>query len=249
MEIAVQTPAWSTDRQALAVTLTDSASTANPRNVPAVVSFDETFSLRLAAWQGHSPALSPDGRWLAYLTFQTSGSLATVPGEARVDILDLETGAVNTALALADLPASRPFDQLLALSWSPDGARLALVARRGGTDHLFDLRMTGAAPGQVDAISEIAVPTASFRLVGFSADSQYLAVANDLFPTTRLVVLDLGAPARPAFEANASSAAWSPTGHQLAIANAAGLYIADPLTGETQWVKGGDCAPSWHDLH
>jgi len=244
MEVVNQRPVWSADHRALAVTLMDSASLANARTVPAVITFDENFSLLLAAWEGHSPSLSPDGRWLAYITRQAAGVLTEAPEAARVDILDLETGTVDTVLTLADLPV----DQLVDLSWSPDGARLALVARQGSTDHLFDVTLIEAMPNRVASIREIAVPTASFHLAGFSSDSQYLAVASTSAPTTRLVVLDLGAAAAPAFEANVSVAVWSPAGHQLAVANAAGLFIAQPATGETQWIQDGDCAPAWHSV-
>jgi hypothetical protein len=238
--------AWSADRQALAITLTDGVAAADTRTVPALVTFEDPFNLVLAAWEGRSPVVSPDGRWLAYITTQTAGLRTLSAAEARVDLLDLETRAVFTVLALADLPSDGPLDQLTALAWSPDGSRLAVTANFGNADELFSVALDGAAPGAIEAVIKVPVPVEDFQLVGFSADGQYLAAWEDSLPVTRLLVLDLAQPGGRAFAANADSAVWSPTGHRLAIANAAGLFVADPTTGQTQWVAAGACVPSWN---
>jgi Tol biopolymer transport system component len=234
------------------VTLTDGVSAADARTLPAIIAFDNPFSLMMAAWQGHSPALSPDGRWLAYITTQATDARTAAPAQARVEIMDLETNTTRTILALADLAADQALDQLTTLQWSPDASRLALVASLGNSDVLYLLQLDTAAAGVVVSRQMIPVPFNDFELGGFSPDSQYLTVADNFVgnaaSTTRLGVLDLNSPGTTVFGANGSWAAWAPSGHRLAISNAAGLYVADPITGEVQWITGGDCIPSWHTL-
>jgi hypothetical protein len=254
MEVAVprDQPAWSANRQALAFTLTDNALAVNgrtlPRALPAILAFDGTQQLTLAAWEGRAPTLSPDGRWLAYITNQVAGTLST-SAEARVELLDLETKTASVALRPADLPTERPVDLLTGLSWSPDGQRLALIARQGSEDHLFVLRLGETPSSQLESITELPVPAASFQLAGFSFDGEFLAVAEIAAAGSRLLVLEANSPGAPIFEANARLAAWSPNDHLLAIANAAGLYVADPASGEAHWVAGGDCRPSWRSAN
>jgi Tol biopolymer transport system component len=239
-------PVWSANRQALAVTLTDGVSAAETRTVPAIVAFDDPFILVVAAWQGHSPALSPDGQRLAYITTQAVGARAADTAAARVEVLDLVTGSTTAAVTLADLPASHPLEQFTALGWSPDGTRLAVVASQGNSDYVYAVQLAEAGANLIDSINTVLVAPTHVQLVGFSADSDFLALANPAGPATRLLVLNLNEPGMPIFEANAASAAWSPSGHHLAISNGAGLFVADPTTGETQWVTGGECVPSWH---
>ncbi len=250
MEVAVprDQPAWSANRQALAFTLTDNALAVDARTLPAILAFDGTQQLTLAAWEGHAPTLSPDGRWLAYITNQVAGTLST-SAEARVELLDLETKAASVALGPADLPTERPVDLLTDLSWSPDGQRLALVARQGSDDHLYVLHLGETLSGPLKSITELAVPAASFQLAGFSFDGELLAVAESAATGPRLLVLAVNAPGAPIFEATASLAAWSPNDHLLAIANAAGLYVADPASSEVHWVAGGECRPSWRSAN
>jgi Tol biopolymer transport system component len=251
MELAERSadPVWSANRQTLAFTLTDAVGSRTSRTVPAIVAFDDPFSMVVAAWQGISPALSPDGRWLAYITTQAADSLTIAPTEARIEVLDLETNNIYPVLTLAELFNSRPVDQFTGLSWSPDGTRLAAIASLGNFDFLYALALETGTPNVIKSVSEVAVPIADFELVGFSADSQFLAVSNSASTTRRLMVLDLEGAEAPVFAANADAAAWSPGGHRLAIANAAGLYVAEPDTGVVQWVTDGNCTPSWHPLH
>jgi hypothetical protein len=34
----------------------------------------------------------------------------------------------------------------------------------------------------------------------------------------------------------------------VAIAGPAGLFVADPATGQEQWIAAGDCTPAWYAL-
>lgn len=69
---------------------------------------------------------SPDSRWIAYLTGDTTPDIA---------IVNIETGEIRV---LAPNPAKD-----VNPDWSPDGARLAFASNRNGKDEIFVVRMDG----------------------------------------------------------------------------------------------------------
>jgi TolB protein len=77
-----------------------------------------------------SPAWSPDGRQLAYVSFETQ--------KAAVWVQDLATG---TRRMVASFRGSNS-----APAWSPDGARLAVTLSQDGIAQLYTMAAAGGAP-------------------------------------------------------------------------------------------------------
>jgi Tol biopolymer transport system component/predicted Ser/Thr protein kinase len=76
---------------------------------------------KLAAADGDqtlaTPACSPDGRWVAYLSTRQSEQGAS---STTLEIQPAEGGPANTVVAESDLPKGSSFDHWEGLSWSPD---------------------------------------------------------------------------------------------------------------------------------
>ncbi|MBM4131316.1 hypothetical protein FJ250_09880, partial [bacterium] len=109
-------------------------------------------------YQHTEPALSPDGRWLA---FMRSGcvipdSLATCTGLA-IWMVDMTTAGAGDGYGARAFPVTREYSRIEAPAWSPDGRRLVfsggmdVAGRRGVGTELFtiDFDTTGLATGTV----------------------------------------------------------------------------------------------------
>jgi TolB protein len=104
-----------------------------------------------------SPAWSPDGRWLAYVSFEDQ--------KAVVWVQDLVTG---TRRRLANFRGSNS-----APAWSPDGQRLAVALSQDGSTQLYTLATTGGAPERLTRSSGIDTePT-------YSADGKSVYFVSD----------------------------------------------------------------------
>ncbi len=104
-----------------------------------------------------SPAWSPDGRWLAYVSFEDQ--------KAVVWVQDLVTG-VRRRLANFRGSNSAP-------AWSPDGQRLAVALSQDGGTQLYTLATSGGAPERLTRSSGIDTePT-------YSADGKSVYFVSD----------------------------------------------------------------------
>ena len=128
------------------------------------------FSLIVADSDGHneqavltqnepimSPAWSPDGSQLAYVSFET--------GHAVVYVQSLYT---NQRRVLADFRGSNS-----APAWSPDGKQMALVLTRDGSSQIYLARPDGSD------IRRITFSGAIDTEPHFSPDGQYLLFTSD----------------------------------------------------------------------
>ncbi len=104
-----------------------------------------------------SPAWSPDGSHLAYVSFET--------GHAVVYVQSLYT---NQRVALADFRGSNS-----APAWSPDGKQLAVVLTRDGGSQIYLIRRDGSD------IRRITFKGAINTEPNFSPDGQYLLFTSD----------------------------------------------------------------------
>ncbi|MDH4234090.1 MAG: Tol-Pal system beta propeller repeat protein TolB [Gallionella sp.] len=104
-----------------------------------------------------SPAWSPDGSHLAYVSFET--------GHAVVYAQSLFTGQRKV---LADFSGSNS-----APAWSPDGKQLAIVMTRDGGSQIYLVRPDGSG------IRRIGISDAIDTEPNFSPDGQYLLFTSD----------------------------------------------------------------------
>ncbi len=128
------------------------------------------FSLIVADSDGHneqavltqnepimSPAWSPDGSHLAYVSFEN--------GHAAVYVQSLYT---NQRMAVADFRGSNS-----APAWSPDGKQLAVVLTRDGSSQIYLIRPDGGD------LRRITFSGAIDTEPNFSPDGQYLLFTSD----------------------------------------------------------------------
>jgi TolB protein len=104
-----------------------------------------------------SPAWSPDGSHLVYVSFET--------GHAVVYVQSLFT---NQRMVLAGFPGSNS-----APSWSPDGKYLAIVLTRDGSSEIYLIRPDGSGLRRLTFIDGIATEPS------FSPDGQTLLFTSD----------------------------------------------------------------------
>ncbi|MHB1237656.1 MAG: Tol-Pal system beta propeller repeat protein TolB [Gallionella sp.] len=104
-----------------------------------------------------SPAWSPDGSHLVYVSFET--------GHAVVYVQSLFT---NQRMKLADFSGSNS-----APSWSPDGKQLAIVLTRDGSSEIYLLRPDGSGIRRLTFINAIATEPS------FSPDGQTLLFTSN----------------------------------------------------------------------
>lgn len=119
------------------------------------------------------PALSPDGRRLAYIRRDHDGSalwLADADG-GDAEVLDIDGG---------DLVLSDPYWP----AWSPDGARLAFSAELDGQSDLFSVALDG---GDLERLTD---DPAEDRHPAWSPDGKRLAFSSDRDGSFQIYTMD-----------------------------------------------------------
>jgi TolB protein len=125
-----------------------------------VVADSDGYNEQVVLEQGEpimSPAWSPDGSHLVYVSFET--------GHAVVYVQSLFT---NQRMAVADFSGSNS-----APSWSPDGKQLAIVLTRDGSSEIYLMRPDGSGLRRLTYIESIATEPS------FSPDGQTLLFTSD----------------------------------------------------------------------
>ncbi len=188
----------------------------------------------------YAPILAPDGQSAAY--GRRSGPRA---GEL-VELIALDTHTRTVLVTAADLALGHAAgevglpDRLLPLAWSPDGRELLFLA--SGADfgeHLFTVGTDGQGLRRLAGASE----PGWVSPLGFSADGRYLGyfAATLADPTVFLHVLDNRTGAVQQISVFPGRAAWSASGHLLALAAEDGAYVLDPATGDRRWLAFQSC--------
>jgi TolB protein len=156
-----------------------------------------------------SPAWSPDGSHLAYVTFEQ--------GRAVTYVQSLFT---RQRFALAAFPGSNS-----APAWSPDGKQLAIVLTRDGTSAIYLVRPDGTG------LRRISYSDAIDTEPSFSPDGRFLLFASDRGGTVQIYRMPAegGYAERMTFEGNNNfSPRYSPDGNNFVFMHSTGgqFYIA-----------------------
>jgi TolB protein len=169
-----------------------------------------------------SPAWAPNGRELAYVSFES--------GKATVRIQDVQTGARRV---LADFKGTNS-----APSWSPDGSRLALSLSREGGTQLFVINRDGSGLRRVAQSSAIDTEAC------FSPDGSKIYFVSDRGGGPQIYRMPAtgGTAERITFGGGYNiSPAISPDGRTMAYITRAGgafrLSVMDIDTGQLQQIS------------
>ncbi|MDD2915290.1 MAG: Tol-Pal system beta propeller repeat protein TolB [Gallionella sp.] len=182
-----------------------------------------------------SPAWSPDGSHLAYVSFET--------GHAVIYVQSLYT---NQRMSVADFRGSNS-----APAWSPDGKQLAIVLTRDGSSQIYLMRPDG------NGIRRISFSGAIDTEPNFSPDGQHLLFTSDRGGSAQIyrMSVDGGPEQRMTFgDGNNFSPRHSPDGNGFVFAhlNNGKFYVAtqDFQTGQMSilteggWEKKPSFAPN-----
>ncbi len=182
-----------------------------------------TYRLHLADADGHnarvmveskepllSPAWSPDGRRIAYVSFEK--------GNSAIWVQDVETGRreqVSGGIGINSAPA-----------WSPDGRRLALTLSKDGNAEIYVLDVGSRTLQRITNDPSIDTEAA------WSPDGRRLAFTSDRAGGPQIYAVDMGdgTVKRLTFDKGNYNARprWSPDGRKLAMVHggAGGYRIA-----------------------
>ena len=181
--------------------------------------------------QNLSPSISPDGRYLAYLSERDN--LFTID----LYMVDAQTGEVIRRLSSAEtdphVDALRYIDS--SGTWSPDGEHLAYVVTAGGDHRIVIVRTASGAIDRTidfDEVTSVVNPA-------WSPDGRYLAFSGTIGGISDLFLYDLETDETVRLTDDKYAdfhPAWSPDGTTLAFASDRGPETSfDRLTyGEFQ---------------
>jgi TolB protein len=178
-----------------------------------------------------SPAWSPNGKELAYVSFERQ--------KAVVFVHDVASGERR---AIADFRGSNS-----APAWAPDGERLAVTLSREGGSQLYTIGKNGGDPRRL--ASSPAIDTEA----EYSSDGRYLYFTSDRGGAPQIYRMPAGggSPERVTFSGGYNiSPAVSPDGRTLAYISRAGnafrLVVLDLATAGAQPVTISDTSDDEH---
>jgi eukaryotic-like serine/threonine-protein kinase len=180
--------------------------------------------------EGH-PALSPDGRLVAYSSNEA--------GNADIWVVEVASGE---AARLTNGPADD-----LDPAWLPDGSGLVFVAARLGAPSIWRVSAHGGAPAMVINTGEDPAVSPDGTRVAFAVRDPSgllrIAVARLAEPTSVTVLTDSGDGSL-----DHRNPSWSPDGDQICYADSRDLWIVPAGGGGATRLtrdRGGNREPVW----
>src|SRR5215468_2679476 len=125
----------------LALTLTTAAASA--QTAPAIPTINELISLKRVG----APALSPDGRFVAYTVRETNWDDNLYKTE--IWLADTQTGSIRQ---LTNSP--NPSKSSGAPAWSPDGRRIAFTSDRADKRQIYLIDLAGGEAEKLTSVDE-----------------------------------------------------------------------------------------------
>lgn len=184
-----------------------------------------------------SPNWAPDGRKLAYVSFEKKNSSIIVQ-----DIFDGSRSVVQSGQGINSSPA-----------WSPDGRRLAMTLSKDGNPEIYIKHLSSGLLQRVT--NNPAIDTEA----SWSPDGQYLAFTSNRSgrPQIYRVNVEGGKPQRLSFEGKYNTRPiYSPTGDEIAIVTGGGgqfrIAVLEPDSGsikaltDSQLDESPSFAPNGH---
>lgn len=166
-----------------------------------------------------SPAWSPDGRKLAYVSFET--------GKATIFIQEIATGKRREITSFDGING--------APAWSPDGRNMLLTLSRDGNPEIYQLDLTD------NSLRRLTVGAAIDTEPAWSPDGSTIVFTSDRGGSPQLYRMPAGGGQvqRLTFEGNYNSSAdFSPDGKNLALVHAeSGRYRIAVLNLENRLLR------------
>ena len=172
-----------------------------------------------------------------------------VPGGLWVSALDDPNRLLEISIGQWADDVVAP-NSVIPLAWSPDGARVALVAR--GPNYgvaVISLRPDGSGAREHLRLSD---PESVITALAWSADGAYLALQVTAADGQAAQTVVAAAESEEVWAeplAGQAGLAWAPTGHRLAVLTPDGVRVRDLDTGAVRWVTLAPCDQiAWYDL-
>ncbi|HUQ06911.1 MAG TPA: S9 family peptidase, partial [Kofleriaceae bacterium] len=126
----------------------------------------------LAMQRVSEPAVSPDGRWVAFTVRDTD--LDANKGRHDVWLTAVDGSGTARRLTTHEANDTSP-------AWTPDGAWIYFLSSRGGSSQVWRIAVAG---GEAEAVTRLPLDVGGFKLF---PDGKRLAVALEVWPEARTI--------------------------------------------------------------